>query len=348
MPFKYQISVFKDLIQQYPLWDDLRSYLESECLKVDQKEDFTIIKYEKGLTSPHMKWFRSVIWNHKTNRPVCVAPPKAADFVIDNPVICQEFLEGFMINCFKTDTLHITSRSRLDAGGNFYSKRSFRDLFLEAYNLQEYKFQDPAENEFYSFLVQHVEHRIVKKIDNNCVFLIHKGIVLEDGTVEIEDSPVFHNKIPECTRDFKSDWQFQGIVLKDGLGNRSRIRSDKYELVRALRGNTPDMCDRFCQLYSQNLLHKYLEYYPDEMIQKYLVYLRATVELLYNSYVDVHIKKMKTNGIFLPHIYNIHGIYLNIRPQRITMDDVSLYIYKQPWQRVAYLMKNCLQLIDFQ
>ena len=48
----------------------------------------------------------------------------------------EEFLEGFMINCFHLageTSLFITSRSKLDASGHFYSEKSFRQLFVEAY-----------------------------------------------------------------------------------------------------------------------------------------------------------------------------------------------------------------------
>ena len=41
-----------------------------------------------------------------------------------------------MINCFRvagSDKLYITSRSKLNAAGKFYSQKSFRELFIEAY-----------------------------------------------------------------------------------------------------------------------------------------------------------------------------------------------------------------------
>ena len=35
-------------------------------------------------------------------------------------------------------------------------------------------------------------------------------------------------------------WDFQGVVLKDREGNRWRWRSEKYKVVKSLRGNCPE------------------------------------------------------------------------------------------------------------
>lgn len=358
----YKVNVFKELIEKYVTWDDLRAYLESEegglFKVVDQRDMFYMIRYEKGVSKmdlPHSKWFRSVVWNSKTHRPVCVAPPKAStDFSFDSVnsgLICQELLDGFMINCFKDETLYITSRSKLDAAGNFYSKRSFRDLFIEAYG--ETLTQDcsiDSSNTFYSFLVQHKEHRVVKKIENNRVFIVHKGIVLENGVVEIEDMSNIETIPHEDMQWVKNimiqnDWQFQGIVFKDNIGNRWKFRSDKYNAVKALRGNSSNVCDRFSQLINENLLYKYLGYYPEDMIPMtmHVMFLNNIIKTLYDYYVNIHIKKIKMDidRMYLPHLYNIHGLYLTqLRPNKVTMNDINLYLHRQPWQRISFLIKS--------
>ena len=363
----YKINVFKELIEKYVTWDDLRIYLESEegglFKVVDQNDMFYMIRYEKGVSKmdlPHSKWFRSVVWNSKTHRPVCVAPPKAStDFSFESGLIsgliCQELLDGFMINCFKDKTLHITSRSKLDAAGNFYSKRSFRDLFTEAYGETFNKdcytnYSTDPSNTFYSFLVQHTEHRVVKKIETNRVFVVHKGVVLENGIVEIEDMSNIET-IPHGDMHWvknimiQNDWQFQGIVFKDNIGNRWKFRSDKYNAVKALRGNSSNVCDRFTQLITQNLLYKYLEYYQEDMIPMtmHVMFLNNIIKILYDYYVNMHIKKIKMdiNRMYLPHLYNIHGLYLTqLRPNRVTMNDISLYLHRQPWQRISFLITS--------
>ena len=436
MPLNYQNNVFKELVEKYSTWDDMRNYLESEdggLFRIaDKNEDagYSLIRYEKGVSKmdlPHSKWFRSVVWNTKTNRPVCVAPPKAAtqEFpfktlkeLTDTGIVCQELLDGFMINCFRVvgdKTLHITSRSKLNATGKFYSEKSFRELFMEAYmNTSELSFYsetiiqdnssdilspDSSNGEvavFYSFLVQHKEHRIVKNIENNRVFVVHKGAVFEDGRVEFEDSPAtFNGKVnienielsvkplkgsyaqiaalaplaplapsveeqTEIQKWIKNilqerDWQFQGVAFKDVSGNRWRFRSEKYSAVKALRGNSPTIRERFAQLYSQNLIHKYLEYYSDEMLQMtvHFMFMNSIIKMLYDFYVDLHITRVKKaeeiDKMYLPHLYNIHGIYLNqLRPEgkKVNINEITLYLHRQPWQRVSFLIKKTVDNIS--
>lgn len=386
MTLNYKINIFKELTEKYPTWDKLHNYLESEdgglFKVVDKNDNYCMIRYEKGISKmdlPHSKWFRSVVWDTNTNMPVCIAPPKASvdfDKLDISELICQELLDGFMINCFRVDkTLHITSRSKCNAAGTFYSDRSFRDLFIQSYMntkdcpyYNEIMIQDecdirsPLDGEvsvFYSFLVQNMDHRIVKKIDKNCVFVVHRGIVFKDGTVEFEDSPPLFQKIQNIPFEtnaqwiknimISNDWQFQGIVFKDAFGNRLRFRSEKYESVKALRGNSSNIRDRFAQLYSQNLLFKYLEYYQEETIQMtiHLMYLNTIIKTLYDHYVNLHIKKTRTvqdiDKMFLPHLYNIHGLYLSeLRPnmKKVTINDITLYLQKQPWQRISFLIKK--------
>jgi hypothetical protein len=357
---------------------------------------------------PHSKWFRSVVWNTQTNRPVCVAPPKAAaeEFpyktlkeCTSNGVVCQELLDGFMINTFKLagdESMYITSRSKLDATGKFYSEKSFRQLFQEAYmntsdvseeafreRTSELQAPDSSKGEvavFYSFLVQHTEHRIVKKIESNKVSIVHKGVVYEDGRVVIEDSPRDENSVENIILESKTkigsyasivangseenvsevekwikkyltdkDWQFQGLVFKDNQGNRWRYRSEKYLAVKTLRGNSPSIKERFAHLYTQNLVYKYLEYYNEDMIQMtvHMMYMSGITKMLYDSYVDVHITKVKkANEIdkaLLPHLYTIHGVFLSqLRPagKKVNINEITLYLHKQPWQRILFLINK--------
>ena len=362
----------------------------------------------------HSKWFRSVVWNTNTNKPVCIAPPKASteDFpyktfkdILDTGVVCQEFHEGFMINCFRVigdETLHITSRSKLNAAGKFYSNKSFRELFIEAYmntpELSDYNktniennshiisFPDSSKNEvavFCSFLVQHNEHKIVKNIDQNRVYIIQKGRVYNNGNVIIDDTPDTnesmkvssielnqqlikgtyaqiaaneceeYSEVQKCIKNIllERGWEFQGLVFKDTFGNRWRFRSEKYSAVKALRGNSPSIIERFSQLYTQNLIGKYLEYYSEETMDMtiYMMFMDTIIKILYDNYVDLHITREKKSydidKMFLPHLYSIHGIYLSqlkALDKKVNFDEIKIYLHKQPWQRISFLIKKII------
>jgi hypothetical protein len=428
MTLQYENNTFRELIERYSTWDELSKYLESEeggLFRIVDKNDkgYCLIRYEKGVSKmslPHSKWFRSVVWNTQLNRPICIAPPKACIYefpyktikgIEDSGVICQEFLEGFMINCFRVvgdDTLYITSRSKLDATGKFYSEKTFRELFLEAFmntkecpvysetvvqfNSNDIQSPDSSKNEiavFYSFLVQHKEHRIVKKNDSNRVFVVQTGIVYDDGRIQINDNPdneininlkqnVFKGSYAQAVSDTQigsevtgvmqisevqksinkflltKDWQYQGVVFKDNNGNRWRFRSDKYNYVKGLRGNSSSIIDRYAQIFSQNLINEYLQYYTEDTMAMTVqfLYINYITGMLHDLYVDLHITKTKNindiDKMLQPHMYRIHGIYLSqLRPngKKVTPQDIVLYLHKQPWQRIAQLLKEYSKIV---
>lgn len=335
-------TVFKELVERYPTWGELEAYLESEeggrFRIVDRKEETCLIRYEKGVSNmelPHSKWFRSVAWNTRNNRPISVAPPKttAEPFALSGEWVCQEWLEGFMINAYKLvgdDTLYITSRSRLEASGRFYSAKTFRHMFVEAYTgcksnegepveclIQEeaknFPSPDTALGEmavFVSFLVQHTEHRIVQPVQDNRLWAIHKGTVYDDGRIMIEDSPSAPPltrwsqpttySIPEDTNVALwiqkeitvTPWTFQGFVVKDLLGNRWRFSSPTHLAVKSLRGNTPHSLERFVQLYQQNLFHIYLQYYPEDanLFTFHYESMMRLIEWIHIQYVALHVR----------------------------------------------------------
>jgi hypothetical protein len=169
-----------------------------------------------------------------------------------------------------------------------------------------------------------------------------------NGSNEIELS-----EINKCIKSIinKNDWQFQGVVFKDNEGNRWRFRSDKYSATKSLRGNSNQIRDRFAQLYTQNLIHKYLEYYQEDVVSMTLLLMciNTIIKQLYDMYIDLRITKIKKttdiDKMFLTHLYNIHGLYLTqLRPsgKKVTLNEVQLYIHKQPWQRISFLIKKII------
>lgn len=414
MTFTFEITIFQELIEKYPTWIELQHFLESEeggLFRIIDKDDngLCLIRYEKGTTNmslPHSKWFRSVVWNTNINRPMCVAPCKTSseefpyttfEEMNSLQIQCQENLEGFMINYFQTvqdSSLHICSRSKLNAAGTFYSNKTFRELFVEAYrdtfgerettpfgSLVKPVKENNELSVYYSFLVQHVEHKIVKNNTENCVYIIQKGTVYSDGRVLVEDMDLETIPIPTkpissvsyaemVTKDRSSisevqEWfkqillekplEFQGLVLKDRNGRRWRVRSEKYSAIRSLRGNSPSIRDRFCQLYTGNLIHKYLEYYPEESwtMSICLVETNKIIKKLYDLYVQLHILKttkvQDIDKMFHPHLYSLHGVYLSqLRPtgKSMTQQTVQLYLHKQPWQRLSFLIRKHVNVTD--
>ena len=376
------VTVYKDLIEKYPTWNELETYLTSVhggLLHISDKNDkLCIIRSKKGtnMNLPHVKWFRSTVWDMELNRPVSVAPPKSSKYfpyesvqqTIDAGIFCQEFYDGFMINCFKRDDneLFVTSRSKLNATGNFYSSKSFCELFKEAYTGD--KLDAPLQHELsvsYSFVVQHQEHRVVTPIHENRALLLQKATFFNDASFFLEDRiETFQgmSNIPTIAMDttmtvnewlnlyfLDKSWEFQGVVLKDLNGNRWKFRHEPYMVVKELRGNSSSDIERFSQLYLKNLIKPYLEYYPLESFTFICnnIFMNMLHQLVYNHYVQVFIKRtVKMNEveqIYRRNLYHLHTYYIHyLRPQKrkITYNEVAYYFSKMSWQSIAFLLRH--------
>jgi len=391
------IECFKDLIESYPTWPLLKNYIESDkggAFQISEANEkgLCMIHYDKDtsvMNVPYYAWFRSVVWNTILHCPVSVAPPKTCtdafpcstmQEVVDKQLVCEEFLEGFMINCFHLvgePTLFITSRSKLDATGHFYSAKSFRQLFVEAYLNRPIdsvaELEDAISTIYlgapnkdqqevavcYSFLVQHTEHRIVSPIQQSNAQLIHTATFYEDGhfCLEQHGEPLSLSLPNDATRvtDWvhrlfqTNSWDFQGVVWKDEKGNRWRNRSEKYMAVRSLRGNYSQSIDRFVQLHSQQIVPTYLQYYPEDSIDFsfYGFLMSYIISIVYEYYIGVRVTKTMAladiDKMYHTHLYHLHGEYVSsLRPtgKKITREVVQRYFHKQAWQRLVFLLKK--------
>jgi hypothetical protein len=182
---------------------------------------------------------------------------------------------------------------------------------------------------------------------------------MEDGSVTVEDN---RSDLPDIAMDPEMEfsswlqqffmdktWAFQGVVVKDTAGNRWRFRNDQYMHVKTLRGNTANHLERFAQLYVKNATHDYLQYYPLDSFTFVCnnVFMNMIHQMVYNYYVQVHITKTipmsEVEPLYRRHVYTLHRHYMMVlRPlkKKITYNEVASYFFQQPWQTLAYLLRN--------
>ena len=354
----YLIPVFQELKTSYPTWEALEASLtspEGGSIRVVGEGRYRILRYTKGvsdLSIPHAKWMRSVIWDIQTNLPVCVAPPKAEvgePVTVSGGITREEFIDGMMINVFRTveapNELQITTRSQLGAGGKFYSDKTFAQLFEEALvamNVtkddiltQMFGVGDTFPTSFASFVLQHPEHRVVSRCTSPHLWIVHSGVVSARGDVSINERCVEWPKrfqIPLYrTASFadlcqEKGWFFQGIVQKDGKGNRWRLRNPNYLYLRSLRGPEATAVERFVRLRSESKVTEYLKHYTEDrqtfwdLEQR----LRFKTHEVFQAYCDVHKARTKVlkdlDKAIQPCVFKLHSHYLeHLRPNNETV-----------------------------
>lgn len=342
----------------------IRSVSASVSASAVPTDRYRILRYTKGvsdLSIPHAKWMRSVIWDTQTNLPVCVAPPKAelgepVTGVI--PCVTEEFIDGMMINVFRTveapNELQIATRSQMGAGGKFYSDKTFAELFEEALVAMNVTKDDilkqmfgvgetfPAS--FASFVLQHPEHRVVSRCKSPHLWIVHSGVVSAKGAVSINERcvewpyrfqiPSFNSIYPTkeaLATQFESlcqekGWFYQGIVVKDGKGNRWRLRNPNYQYLRSLRGPEATSIDRFVRLRSESKVTEYLKHYTEDRQTFWDLeqLLRFKTHEVFQAYCDVHKARTKVlkdlDKAIQPCVFKLHSHYLeHLRPNSETV-----------------------------
>lgn len=376
----YTLKHFASWIESYPTWAELKAYITSEAggkldiVENDNQNNEVIIRYDKkssDMTRDYVRWCRSVVWDCERNRPLSVATPKAADITNDmmskTGDICEglqfeNFYEGVTMNIYKaTDgSKKIATRTKLGASGNFYSQRSFAELYKEACVASgEPELADDMS--FKSIIVQHPEHRIVGRITKPQIIVLHSGSIAADGTVTITECVPAITERPAATVTIKDwfteltlskGWEWQGIVIKDGKGNRWRLRSNVYRLVRSLRGETPRPDERFFLLRSRGMVKSYLFYYPEDR-QRYWDYetwLRTATEEVFALYCAVYKERSKDFADvpkkYQTHLAGIHALYTGqLRAANKTVNKAVArdYMNGLPVPRLLFLMNHDLR-----
>jgi hypothetical protein len=322
---------------------------------------YRILRYVKGvsdLSVPHGKWMRSVVWDTEANLPISVAPPKAEKS--DPPTgegvsypLVQDYLDGMMINVFRTKEephkLQVATRTQIGATGKFYSNKTFAELFQEALFKMRMTNEDVlaalGSNSFASFVLQHPEHRVVARCRSPHLWILHMGSVSETGLITMTESchtwpirvqlPSFATRVKEehaclsdasLTRFFnamcqQNGWFYQGLVFKDGKGNRWRLRNPNYLYLRSLRGSEATSVERFLRLRSESKVSEYLKHYSEdrETFWDLEQTLRNKTREVFENYCAVHKsheKKLEdVSWAVRPCVFKLHSHYLeHLRP----------------------------------
>lgn len=379
----YTLFDFKNLREQYDTWSALSDHLSSDeggafGIREMPGNSHALIYYRKGVSNmrlPHSKLFRSVVWNTETNMPVSVSTPKAveegaeggnvfewasSDFVGKT---VQNYLEGVTLNIYRgvDGQVQVSSRTRIGAGRGFYSKTSFREMLDDALKARGFQtledfFASQDGCNFLTVLLQHPAHRVVEVVAEPRFYILQTGTVLADGSVTIRevyesrlDGPGEGQTVAAWFEGLVTarSWGWQGVTVHDGAGNRWRIRSSVYRMVRSMRGSSARADERFFGLRAAGMVKTYLQYYPEDsnLYWQYEKWVRVTTRQLYKYYVDVHKAHAVTLNDIDPrwhtHIGALHRVYMTaLKPagKSVHLTDAMEYINTLPTPRLLFLM----------
>ncbi len=367
-PYKMSVShsVFSNLIDAYPTWASLKTYLTSADggrLRVDDnstpESPFALIRYTKGvsdITLPHVRAFRSVVWDVTTNAPVSAFPFKSVDGEclptdddFSDSYVVEPFVDGVAIGMFwdvYSQRWRIHTRSTLDATCRYFSQtKTFAQLFAEATPDLDYGALIKEHN--YNWVLQHPENRIVVPVAIPRAHLVSVGGARPGGTY-VEMRPYSESPITKkygltafsglsswadvhalvVSENDKFKWRAQGVVVKHTpTGQRFKLRTAEYNRVRALRGNTARLDFLWLSKWADNTLFDYLAVYPEERARATAVsdkWKRATGDV-FHIYTDVFkarsLDKTAIPPKYKPLVYGLHNLYMTtLKPTGKSVD----------------------------
>lgn len=382
-------SVFVDLVRSFPAWTELSDHLRSAeggnlTIYSVPNSHLAMIHYNRQRSSfavPHVGAFRSVVWDTTANRPVSVTPFKSEsgevfEFRADPfPVLvpgsafnlvnagvfrAESFEDGVMIGQFwdaDTQSWRIHTRSTLDASANFFSKRSFADLWSDVKD-------KPAEADLdksvcYSWILSHPENRVGCTVGKPSVRLVGQVRVnAEDGAIAaigrdetaeplkkflpcylntfriVQDAdgnnlnPVM-NAVLGMLKVLNTSADNQGLVFvsEENPFRRWKVRTGTYNKIRQMRGNSPRLDFHWMDLWSKGQLAEYLKFFPEEraaataLVNKW----KDVSSVAYRMYADVFksrvVPKESIPAKFRPLVYALHSHYMSVlRPARKSLD----------------------------
>jgi hypothetical protein len=366
-------------------------YAKEKHLIVKNYGNLYLIKYDKSFLNINnyesLGLFRSVIVN-KEGTLVSYSPPKSYNLNLDTcstknvfkfeDYELQPFIEGTMINLFWHPYLNdweITTRSFISAKNKFSTPNTFRYMFLQSCNDINLHFDNLDKKYSYSFVMQHIENRIVVPIIDNALFLVNV-YEFKDGTVYCKDLKEFNDKFinstvsilkPDVTlaninsfnrlisfvNETDLDYKILGyICYNKNNGSRIKIRNPNYETVRHLKGNTPKIQFQYYYLRKNNKVREFLKFYPEHATEfsKLRHDLHTWTNHLYQHYVKCFIVKEKelinAPYEYKPHLYQLHKEYLNeLMEQKkyITKGYIINYVNNLPPQRLMYAVNHKLK-----
>lgn len=342
-------------------------------LEIKSEDDLYLVKYNNNsnIDNVLVRESRGIILEKNTNKLLCyplngkISYDKFKDKYPDlNEIIVEESIDGTLINVYYNSEWKISTKGKINSGNSYWnSNKSFKSMFLEALEINNFSLHEFNKELCYSFVLTHPENRIVTKYTNPNIYLVqvrnmHTYEILDKNSTDFQlfDIPKIHsfNNYAEIDESLENiDFQTEGYVLySEDKKDRAKIKGKSYLKAKKLKGNNYCLEYRFLELIQQNQQYEYLNFFEEHqyIVSYYELQVNQIIDLLYHYYISTKIKKnfLEYPYHIKPLIYELHGMYIKkykewessnigIKPyvNSITITD---YIYNLPTKRLFYII----------
>jgi hypothetical protein len=366
----------------------------------------SILKYTAGSLKcdelQTLGLLRSVVLDQH-GKIMAFSPPKcvASGQFSDDNLIVEELVEGTMINVFyhrpngqdEGAGWELATKSCVGANIVFHSvqkqeptqatdaKKTFRRMFLECMSETNLDFDALQKDCSYSFVMQHPNNHIVRRIETPALYLIavykadNESLVVEEqcrdehlarinassGTLvqlPLQFTDVGLSELQEIYTSLNAPYDFPGLVCRErSTGTRFKYRNPNYERMKNLHGSEPKLQFQYLSLRQQGKVKEYLQLHPEhrDAFQKFKDQLHAYTNQLFANYIECHVRMTRPfteyPAEFKTHMFRLHEQYLKElreKKEHITLGKTIAYMNGLPPSHQIYALnygtrKACLE-----
>ena len=355
------------LIHEYSDYKDL---IKNEGLKIKnlQGDSLYLVKCPYGQTVTYdkdTKWkgyCKSAIIEQSTGTLISLSPLKSIKinkingYDLVNVKSVQQLIDGTMINLFYYQgKWQISSRSEIGGKNSNYKCPRFQILFDECGSKIDYDLL--RKDHSYSFVVRHIDNRIVTPVYNNILVLIR---VFEKGDKSIRELPnsemvsmykefdgfevIEDIDVSELTKLSDIPWYCKGYSY-EFENKRYAWINPNYKHVLQLTMNQINSTYHYIELRKKGTINEYLFYFPTKCstFTKIRDKLHTLSNELYENYKSLHIKKEKTIKEcpvkLRTLLFKLHGRFLQTK-QPLTWNDIKDFIHKTDTELLVYALNH--------
>jgi hypothetical protein len=256
-------------------------------------------------------------------------------------------------------------------------KNAFTAMMEDALSItpiKNYKDLLPEGYQCVSVVVQHKENRVVCPVFLPKLYIVSMTKVETDGLVmsyAAADMPESHRiyavpsydvgalGMPAATAESVDNWiamkaltlkqGWQGVVLYDGAGGRTKKRTTFYNDAKELRGNDRCMEERYARLRKARKIKKYIQLYAEDEDKFFVLEerLRAHTKSLYDYYIKTNITKTQPyDELPWPYKYHVAALHRRYKEYekpaggKISLPYVITYVNALDVEDAANIMKG--------
>jgi hypothetical protein len=223
----------------------------------------------------------------------------------------------------------------------------------------------------YSFVMQHPNNHIVRRINEPTLYLIavykidNETLVVEEQCrdehlarinavamtsvrLPLQFTDVGLSQLKEIYASLNAPYDFPGLVCRErSTGVRFKFRNPNYERIKNMPGSEPKLQFQYLSLRQQGKVKEYLKLYPhhDAAFQKCKDELHDYTTQLFANYIGCYVRKERPfteyPAEFKTHMFRLHEQYLKeLREKRehITLGKTIAYMNALPPSHQMYAL----------